>query len=387
MDNILIKAYKPVHLSLLNIGPFQDNIYSFDFTDEKELPCNFYMLVSKNGMGKTTALKIIAELMKLFEVQKRLESFGNEFLDSGVGTAQLDFLVSYSDSITTYTIIFSIIAGKNAASTPLKIYSERELDTYSATRHETIAFEKTSSLKTGGRVVVARGVSNFANYLLTAVEANLGAAEQVFYEPNNNLPTALYFSAYRDIPQIAVKQQKNIGKPLHWGYKPAHLFDPHSRLWQESLDNLLVWLSWLDDKLLKKSLDIVREKVFMGTDKFIEGVQKNSLMASVRAGGNSHRLDQLSSGEKSQVHHYLRIGSLMTEHTLLLIDEFDIHLHIRWQHKMFNDLKKLAADYPGMTVIVSTHSTEMLEMFTASMEKDEPGLIKGGHLIDDELLV
>lgn len=43
-----------------------------------------------------------------------------------------------------------------------------------------------------------------------------------------------------------------------------------------------------------------------------------------------HRLDRLSSGEKNLVQLFLRIGAHMTRNTILLIDEFDVHLHIRW---------------------------------------------------------
>lgn len=386
MNQMLIKAFKPVFLHILNVGPFRDKPYQFDITNNDNLPCNFYMLVSKNGMGKTTAVRMIAELMKLLAVQKGLTAFGNEDLDTGSGLAQLDVLVNYSDDIApSQQIILSLVAGRNAHSTNIKYYSPEELDRYSASEQALLAFERKPSLHSGETVIMAQTTSAFAEQLLTDVAHNLNAAEEVFYEPNNNLPTALFFSAYRDIPKVESNAEKVIGKPFHWGYKPAHLFDPHSRSWQESIDNLLVWINWLSKDLLDKSLDIVRTKVFNGTDKYIEGVQKNSLTAIVRSGDNQHRLDQLSSGEKNLVHHYLRLGSLMTENTLLLVDEFDVHLHIRWQHKMLNHLRDFARENPGMTVIVSTHSSEMLKMFTASLNKDEPGLVKGGHLIDDDL--
>lgn len=387
MDQMFIKSFKPIFLNLLDVGPFRDKPYQFDITNADNMPCNFYMLVSKNGMGKTTAVRIIAELMNLLAVRKGLSEFDNEDLDIGTGLAQLDILVNYSGGVGSQQIILSLVAGRNAHNTNLKFYSEEELALFSASEQAILAFQRKPSVRTGETVIAPQTSSAFAEQLLTDVSYNLDAAEEVFYEPNNNLPTALFFSAYRDIPKVESGEDKVIGKPFHWGYKPAHLFDPHSRSWQESIDNLLVWINWLSKDLLDKSLKIVREKVFNGTDKYIEGVQKNSLTAIVRSGESQHRLDQLSSGEKNLVHHYLRLGSLMTENTLLLVDEFDIHLHIRWQHKMLNHLRDFAKENPGMTVIVSTHSSEMLRMFTASLEKDEPGLVKGGHLIDDDLII
>jgi len=79
---------------------------------------------------------------------------------------------------------------------------------------------------------------------------------------------------------------------------------------------------------------------------------------------------------------FLRIGAHQTKNTILLIDEFDVHLHIRWQYRLFYALKALSAsEDANFTVIATTHSTEILETFVAGLDVDEDGLIKGGHLI------
>ncbi|RKZ39612.1 MAG: hypothetical protein DRR16_32750 [Candidatus Parabeggiatoa sp. nov. 3] len=92
-----------------------------------------------------------------------------------------------------------------------------------------------------------------------------------------------------------------------------------------------------------------------------------------------HRLDRLSSGEKNLVQLFLRINVHRTLNTLILIDELDVHLHSIWQHGILQLLKTLVREHPGITVIASTHSREILEAFPIDIP--ETGITKGGHLI------
>jgi predicted ATP-dependent endonuclease of OLD family len=78
----------------------------------------------------------------------------------------------------------------------------------------------------------------------------------------------------------------------------------------------------------------------------------------------------------------------MTQNTIILIDEFDAHLHIRWQYHLFNELKKLAASQDAnLTIIITSHSTEILETYInqQNIVEEEGRLIKGGHLIKSKL--
>lgn len=197
------------------------------------------------------------------------------------------------------------------------------------------------------------------------------------------------FSAYRDIHSIALLEDRPIIRPNHWGYQAIHCFSPHNEGWNHSLDNLLVWLKWLDDGRFEKACDLINKQVFEGTSKHLKDVQRDPPEAIVHTGGNepgTHRIDRLSSGEKNLVQLFLRIGAHMTKNTILLIDEFDVHLHIRWQYRLFYALKALAArEDANFTVIASTHSTEILETFVAGLDVDEDGLVKGGHLIKKEM--
>ena len=241
--------------------------------------------------------------------------------------------------------------------------------------------------------VLSHAEGEFSQALLSAVNTYIDKDDGTFTDSyaevgTHFLPTLLYFSAYRDIPTLAQDEERTIGKPLHWGYQPCHRFDPHARTWAESLDNLMVWLTWLDDGRVKKALKLVNDNVFDGSTKYIEGVRKNSLETRVIIDSDkSHSLAELSSGEKNMVQHFLRIGSLMTSNTILLIDEFDIHLHIRWQYKMLNALNKLIRDNPDITVVVTTHAQDMVKHFATMLDVPPEGVMFGGEIIDDDIII
>ncbi len=94
--------------------------------------------------------------------------------------------------------------------------------------------------------------------LATIRVANELVSEENFLQPDFHLPTVLYFSAYRDIPypnnesqdcishQVIEHQERSISTPSHWNYRSLHAFEAHSAYWKDSLDNLLVWLKWLE---------------------------------------------------------------------------------------------------------------------------------------------
>ncbi|MCI5221183.1 MAG: hypothetical protein D3924_00515 [Candidatus Electrothrix sp. AR4] len=123
------------------------------------------------------------------------------------------------------------------------------------------------------------------------------------------LPTLLHFSAYRDILKIS-EQRRRISEPNYWAYKPVQKFSAHSTTWENSLDNVLVWMKWLDDGRLEKALEIINKRVFQGSTSFIKGVRKTPPEAIVVSKGQEHKLDHLSSGEKNLVQLFLRIGAV-----------------------------------------------------------------------------
>jgi len=390
-SELLVYEFRPLYLTLDRIGPFQDEPYQVDFTDKDNKPCNFFLLVSKNGSGKTTILDTMSSLLSLLG-QAGPKEYGLEDLDIGVGRAQLDLKLRVYWQGQDHYLVLSILGGNLSNDLSLKVWSNDELNSLGASSWHRMGFIGQSSGLPLRPLSTHKG-DDFIGDLLAAIQFNIGNSPTSFGESTFSYPTTLSFSAYRDIPQINVAGEltrpRSITKPQYWGYNPVHSFSAHNETWIYSLDNLLVWLKWLEDGRFEKARDYINKHVFDGTSKFLKDVDRPALQAIIRTGDNEpneHRLDRLSSGEKNLMQLFLRIGAHQTKNTILLIDEFDVHLHIRWQYRLYNALKALALkDDTNFTVIASTHSTEILQTFVDTMDIDEADLIKGGHLIKQDM--
>lgn len=390
VENFTIYEFRPLHFTLERIGPFQDQIYEVDFSDKELRACNFFLLVSKNGFGKTTILETMGALLGLLD-QQNPTGFGQEDLDRHQGRAQLDLFLRVYHEGRNKNIIFSIIAGAPGDDFFMKTWGDGDLEKHNADDGwHTVSYQ---CRKPGLIDKVSTG-SELVKDLLAVMRFGHGRTPTDFLESGYYLPTTLSFSAYRDIPPIrqnnyngqgrdADNQSKqSISQPKHWGYQSYHAFAPHDQQWHGSLDKLLVWLKWLDDGRFEKARDLINQHVFRGSEKILKDVRRDPPEAIIKCGSGSHRLDRLSSGEKSMIHLFLRIGAHMTSNTILLIDEIEAHLHIRWQHRLFKALKSLVRDNPGVTLIATTHSSELLHTFVNSMNIVEEGLVKGGDLIE-----
>jgi energy-coupling factor transporter ATP-binding protein EcfA2 len=391
-DNFLVLDFRPLFLTLEGIGPFQDKPFQLDFTDSNDEPCNFFLLLSKNGMGKTTLIELMAALMGLFELRDP-SSLGIEDLDSGSGRAQWDFLVRVRRDGEETTRLLSLVAGRDQP-WGLNPWGKSRLAEYGAEARTVFGFIRHASgrLTEVGRLPTIHPESTgepktviddgFIEDLLAAMRSNMERAPDAFEDDPLTMPTLLYFSAYRDIPKVK-DWDRGVMQPESWGYRPVHRFGTESQGWRGSLDNLLVWLKWLDDGRYERAIEVINDRVFEESIKFLKGVRKQPPEAQVFNGEHRHRLDQLSSGEKSLVQLYLRTGIHMTRNTLLLVDELDIHLHSIWQHRVLAVFKQLAIDHPGMTIITSTHARELIPAFGHDIR--EEGLRKGGHIIEEGL--
>ncbi|MFI3158063.1 MAG: AAA family ATPase [Methylococcaceae bacterium] len=338
-------------------------------------------------MGKTTVLEIFSCLMNLLG-KKEISAYGHEDLDKKDGRAQLDFWVRLHWQGRDMAIVLSVLAGTIGEEVFLKPWTDDLLTMHSAESWHRLGFR---SPVPGRYEAIMSRKDELLLDLSSTIRASLESApEEHFLQPSFHLPTVLYFSAYRDIPGISDDNNgsnRTLGQPSHWNYQPLYAFDAHSTLWCDSLDNLAVWLKWLDNGSFEAAQKLINEQVFVGTPKCLKSVRKVPPEAQVDAGnGETHGLNRLSSGEKSLAHLFLRIGAHGTANSIILIDEVDAHLHIRWQHRLYNALEKLTKDHPGFTVIMTTHSTEILRRFTAALNIEKEGLYLGGDLIEQHEL-
>ncbi|MEO5371527.1 MAG: ATP-binding protein [Magnetococcus sp. DMHC-1] len=158
----------------------------------------------------------------------------------------------------------------------------------------------------------------------------------------------------------------------------------HGDQWQHSLDNVLVWLTWLNDGRYEAMQVLLNELVFTGTNKALDSISRQYMEARIIAGEGHHRLDQLSSGEKSLLQLLLRIHLHLTSNSFVLIDELDAHLHPKLQHRLYQALKRVVTANPNITIIVTTHSRELIDQYGIDMKVGEHGLRLGGHLIETD---
>ncbi len=378
-ENFLVKAFKPLRLTVNNIGPFRDGPVSFDITDNQDRPCNFFLLMSRNGRGKTTLLEVMTVLFNMLGFRE-MDLFGHEDLDSGKSKswAQLDIFIQAKYNGLDISAGLSLVAGtfKTLPFHP----DEDPFDAIELTSRHFHGFRRRAS----GRLERIEKSDEFVEDLVAAIDLFKGETPAGFEQESLSFPTMLYFSAYRDIKPIYTGQRAII-QPSDWGYHPLHCFIEEGEEWDRSLDNMLVWMKWLDDGRFERAVEIVNKRVFEGATKFLKDVRKQPPEAIIINDGGEHRLDRLSSGEKSLVQLFLRIGAHMTLNTILLIDELEVHLHPNMQHRLLRILKQLAIDNPGLTIISTTHSREILRAFAHEIE--EKGLVKGGHIISEDFNV
>ena len=109
-DNFLVLDFRPLFLTVEGVGPFREAPFELDFTDANGEPCNFFLLMSQNGRGKTTLLEVMAALMGLLE-RREPALIGFEDLDNGDGRAQWDLLALLCRDGREETLVISLAAG------------------------------------------------------------------------------------------------------------------------------------------------------------------------------------------------------------------------------------------------------------------------------------
>ncbi|HYE36008.1 AAA family ATPase [Methylocaldum sp.] len=371
----LIHEFAPLCLTVDRVGPFQDRVEEFDLTDAGNEPCNFYLFVSKNGRGKTTVFELLVALMNMLG-REELPSFGFEPLDREGGRAQLDVKVTLGETgYSAKSYVLSLIGGEIGEEYSLKAWGEEDLRRVGAGEWHRLGFRRTAA----GRLVALRA-SDWAKDFNALIANAVGMPLKEFGGDPLTYPTLIYFSAYRNIQRVP-DIERSIVAPRDWNYRPVHVFDIEGRDWRDSLDNLLVWLKWLEDRRFEQAVKTVNDNVFAETPKFLKGVRKDPPEGIIVNEGHEHRLDRLSSGEKSLVQIYLRLGAHMTGNTFLLIDEPEVHLHRNWQYGVLFSLMKMAKQaFPKLIVFLATHSERMMKAFAHDIE--EEGLRKGGFIIE-----
>ncbi len=376
MSEITVLNWKLIRLTLDQVGPFQEQVTTFDFvevfaSDDAEMrPANLYMLLAKNGYGKTTVLESVHGLFGLLADPP----IGRFAEGRAGGRVQADFLVTWRRDRQEETVLLSMWTG-----TPDPLYTPDDvrLEGLSGnTRWERICLGQLP----GGDAVL-EGTSDDGLQLYRQIREQAGQAPTALLGASQMLPTILLFPADRRV--VAPGGAHAIERPHNWGYQPAQTFESDGPDWRDSIDNLLVWLDWLGDGRLDDLLEYVNPLLFATDQKSLEKPQRETLTSSVSTPNGRHPLSGLSHGERALLQLFVRVACHMTGNTIILIDEIETHLHSKWMNRMFQALKNLVRNDARLSIIFTTHNRELIEVFDHT--RKEEGIAKGGYLIEEEI--
>lgn len=375
--DVQIADWKLLQLTVDGVGPFQNGPQSFSFGGEPTEgdpdpgPSNLYMLLAKNGYGKTTLLECVYGLFGMLAKPP----VGRFATPGGRGRAQLDVRATWTIDGHTQTVVLSIWAGTD---TPLVVWSSDELDAAQASND----WARLGLQTTYGGISLAHTTDALGQRFYHSILKARAQAPRALFGADQDMPSVLFFSADRRVGHP--DDTRRVERPNGFVYQPAHCFESDGPEWNMTIDNLLVWLDWLDDGRLQELLAFVNARLFEGeSSKAIRSPRRQELLTYVSTSTGDHPLADLSHGERALLQLYVRIACSMTRNTVVLIDEVDTHLHSKWMFRLFVGLKHLLREVPSLSIIFTTHNRELIRVF--DHQREEEGLVKGGYLIKDEI--
>lgn len=368
--NLRPTEFRLAGLTLLDMGALRGTT-KFSLMSQQNSPVNIYLIMGPNGAGKTTILESIYAAMRLLQSREH-QAVGIDAVDTLDAGLQLDALVVLDDGKWSRVYLLSIVAGTPGL---LRNWNEQELRDVGAEEQIILTYKRRPS----DRVIVRAAESSpEAIEFSEAILERLGEQNASLFDIGNGFPTVLYFPSDRGIRKPP-ERDRAVTRPDGLGYQPAHRFDADGATWASSIDNLFVWFTWLDDKRDVLCRELVNDLIFRKAKK-LKAVDRPTLTVPVEVeGGATHRLDQLSSGERQLVQLVVRVASHMTGSTIVLIDETEQHLHLVMRRRLINIIKEWARDYDGMSFVLTSHQADSMRILAPKLE--EPGLVKGGCLV------
>ncbi len=299
---VRIREFRLVKLTLVEVGLFRE-YQEIDFmgeahngvkssVEEPELqPANFFLFLSKNGFGKTTALEAVSSVVDVMG-NPNATQFGLRDLDEGTGRIQADFRVTWSIDDRRSAVLLSVWAGSDG---PVRAWAEPEIERIS----NTTQWARVSLLRNSAdqRIAVGSGTNELGRIFINAVRDAIDTPPAALFGEGLALPTVLLFPADRTLCRPP-QEHRMVCRPDQWGYQSCHRFEVDGSDWNGSLDNLLVWLSWLDDGRDRALREFIEEFVFMDGGKALLEVDRERLSTSVRTADGVHPLFALSHGER-----------------------------------------------------------------------------------------
>ncbi|WP_158250049.1 MULTISPECIES: AAA family ATPase [unclassified Pseudomonas] len=367
--------FELMELTLLDLGALRGQ-RSFRFRNEEGEPTNVFMIMGTNGAGKTTVLEAIYTGMRLLDAREH-SSTGIDDIDRKSGGLQLDARVALDDGSRSKLYLLSISVGRPGL---LKRWKDDELAQAGVEKQIVLSYRSRIS---GPGLERSAESDPEAIAFSEAILERVGEPPAALFDVANGYPSVLYFPSDRGIRRPP-DESRAIARPAGLYYRAAHRFGADGQSWDASIDNLFVWFAWLADGREEECRELVNRLVFRGV-KRLGSVDRPSLSVPVEVESGTHRIDQLSSGERQLVQLIVRIASHVTGSTIVLIDETEQHLHLVMRRRLINIIKQWACEHQGVSFVMTSHQVDSLRVFAPKLH--EPGLVKGGALLKPKLKV
>jgi predicted ATPase len=320
-----------------------------------------------NGVGKTTILRMIESLFnsRIYRLNPKIpfESFivklsdGTDIEIKRESNEKMDIIINEK----FYTVKFQddgfIFDANNRNSAG---FIEQEISEFSSIK---VLFIETYRLSEGYRVVECN------DELVNNIEKIMTDYGKIAEKLDQSFPFRLLkhaeFYPKKELKEHIEALQNKRKEFIEIGLLPETDLPPMS---SDSLDDLgdhhaAVMNLYVKDsegkleilesigKKIKRLLDIINSK-FQGKELRVD--EKKGLMV-ISNDGNKIDLTQLSSGEQHEIVMFYDLIFKVEPNTLVMIDEPELSLHITWQHKFIDELKKIV-ELSKFDVLIATHS-------------------------------
>ena len=190
MSGGAIERCELIGLSILGIGPFQEDVQSFEFArlsegDAVATASNLYMLLARNGLGKTTALEAIYGLFGLMNDPQEGCFVGPD----AVGRAQLDLRIDWRIGPAVEQLVLSIWTGHDE---PLRYWNRKDLIDWADTPNWAQL-----CLSTNARTAASSASNELGLRFFNMVRDELNAAPDALRGGSQSVPCVLLFPADR----------------------------------------------------------------------------------------------------------------------------------------------------------------------------------------------
>lgn len=297
------------------------------------------VLVGKNGSGKTKLLQLIQNLIE------------KEDLDALFNEAKITFCNGIE--INSY-----IVEDKNSdISKEMKSLMLMNFDKIKEEISNTLSKDK-----------INNKTEEISTIFLEMIEKKLNESQEISVGKNSLIKNKSFMRAYNIKTPASIKVDLDISKELNVTYLSTVNMNANAlNIVNKSNGKISTILDMeIADEITKLNNSKNKEKTinlfiktinsfFIDTNKKVEFSESTLLIKK----DETEVLDliSLSSGERQLIFIFLKIINSLTKRTLILMDEPEISLHLKWQEKLIKSILDINKDNQ---IIIVTHSPAMI---------------------------